>query len=337
MPKLTEGTFALGGLAFFAFWLFIYLPVLHPILTEKYQNQQSHAAQDHGPSGQRGTPSNAAPLQLLPENQKTSGHQDNPKENGGEFWSAKLTDWLLAAFTLALVIFTRRLYKATAGLFTETAGLREAAAEQSRDMKASIAAAQKAADAADRNARIAETALLSVEIPYLYPFVRKHGFITNFSRRSGQLGVTGFDFGNDFIKYYFRNFGRTPAEITEVQAILLPSTGQPHRMRVDRNVNPLSGHIVAADGGESQDFPYGFNKGMFDTYSKGTFSPDTHLFWFMGHVRYNDVFENEYVRGFCLAFSPMTGTFYPVGGEGYNYRKKTKSGGQSESGQPPQS
>jgi hypothetical protein len=24
----------------------------------------------------------------------------------------------------------------------------------------------------------------------------------------------------------------------------------------------------------------------------------------MGYVRYNDVFENEYVRGFCLRFAP---------------------------------
>jgi hypothetical protein len=51
------------------------------------------------------------------------------------------------------------------------------------------------------------------------------------------------------------------------------------------------------------------------------------VFWFMGFVRYNDVFDNEYIRGFCLAYSPMTNSFYPVGGDGYNYRRKTKSPG----------
>jgi hypothetical protein len=189
-------------------------------------------------------------------------------------------------------------------------------------------AAQGAARAAEKQARIAETALLSVEIPYLYPFIRRHGFIINPSKLTHQLGVTGFDFGNDFIEYYFKNFGRTPAEITEVQSILLPSMGVPHRYAItDQNLNPLSGHIVAADNGESQNFPYAFSKGMFETYSQGKVNPDLYVFWFMGFVRYNDVFDNEYIRGFCLAYSPMTNSFYPVGGDGYNYRRKTKSPG----------
>ena len=41
-----------------------------------------------------------------------------PAVVGGEFWSAKLTDWLLAIFTLFLMVFTARLYYATAGLKT---------------------------------------------------------------------------------------------------------------------------------------------------------------------------------------------------------------------------
>jgi hypothetical protein len=144
MPKLTDEPLAIGGLVFFAFWLFVYLPVLHPILTEKYQHRQSYTPLQNGPAGQRRPPSDGALLQALPEHDGSAGQHNDSKEKESEFWAAKLTDWLLAAFTLALVIFTRRLYQATAGLFTETAGLREAAAEQSRDMKASIAAANEA-------------------------------------------------------------------------------------------------------------------------------------------------------------------------------------------------
>jgi hypothetical protein len=147
------------------------------------------------------------------------------------------------------------------------------------------------------------------------------------------LGVTGFDFGLEFIQCYFKNFGRTPAEITEIQSILLPSRGMPNPWpSPNRNMNPLSGHIVAADSGESPDFPYAFNQGMFETYSMGKFNPDTHVFYFLGLVRYNDVFENEYVRGFCLGYSPMTDRFYPVGGDGYNYRRKIPTQDQQPEG-----
>jgi hypothetical protein len=194
-------------------------------------------------------------------------------------------------------------------------------------------AAQGAAKAAEKQARIAETALLSVEIPYLYPFVRRHGFVSETSETTNVAAVVSLDYGNDFIEYYFKNFGRTPAEITEVQAVLLPSRGIPVAPEWGaKNLNPLSGHIVAANGGLSGDFPYAFNNGTFDALAAQVqYNRNTHIFWFIGYVRYNDVFDNEYVRGFCLAYSPMTDDFYPIGGEGYNYRKKTKSAGGAES------
>jgi hypothetical protein len=253
------------------------------------------------------------------ENPK-SPQQHNSREAPKEKNQKDITDERLANYTLLLAWFTGVLAVSTIGLWIVTwrSGIR-----QSRDMEASIAAAHRTAD-------IAEKALLSVEIPYLYPFIREHGFRIGISARSGQRGVIDLDFGLEFIKYYFRNFGRTPAEIIEVQSILLPSMGMPNPYPVGpRNINPLSGHIVAADGGESQDILYSFSKGMFETLSQGKFNLDTHTFWFFGFVRYNDVFENEYVRGFCLGYSPMTDSFYPVGGDGYNYRKKTKSAGQA--------
>jgi hypothetical protein len=74
-----------------------------------------------------------------------------------EFWSAKLTDWLLAAFTLALVVFTALLYRATAGLFSETAGLRTTANEQRTDMLRSIAASEQLAIATNKAANAAMT------------------------------------------------------------------------------------------------------------------------------------------------------------------------------------
>ncbi len=254
-------------------------------------------------------------------NQADEGSPEKDQKHG--FWE-KTTDDPVAYFTAWLVGFTGVLAISTIGLWIVTW---RASASQARDMQDSIAVASRSAD-------IAEKALLSVEIPYLYPFIRRHGFITAPSALTGQLAVSQLDYGHQFIEFYFKNFGRTPAEIIEVQSILLPSMGLPQPyVPFGRNLNPLSGHIVAADGGESQDFPYSFNQGMFETYSQGKFNPNIHKFWFLGFVRYNDVFENEYIRGFCLCYSPMTNRFYPVGGDGYNYRRKVKSPDQQPEGQ----
>lgn len=252
-----------------------------------------------------------------PKNYQT---QTDATQTAPQISSEALTNERIANYNEALDWLTGGLVFSTVGLWIVTwlAGRR-----QSRDMKASVAAAHRSAD-------IAEKAMLSIEIPYLYPFIRSHGFITGVSSVSGQLAVMNFNFGNDFIKYYFKNFGRTPAEITEVQSLLLPSRGalEPSPTWGTRNLNPLSGHIVAANGGESQDYSRDFNKGFFDVIAAQTqYNPNTHIFWFVGYVRYNDVFQNEYLGGFCLGYSPMTNSFYPSGGEGYNYRIKTKSVG----------
>jgi hypothetical protein len=232
-------------------------------------------------------------------------------------WASSNHDAIEALAAVLSVIFTAVLVGANIALWRVT--------------RTAANAAKEAADAATDGAKIAEKAMLTLEIPYLYPFIRKHGFITSVSQYTKVLAVSDFDFGNDFIQVYFKNFGRTPAEITEVQCVLIPSMGMPRAPQwPDRYINPLSGHIVAANGGESQDFPYSFFKGTLEGASPTPIRLETTTFWFLGYVRYKDVFENEYIRGFCLGYSPMANNFYPCGGEGYNYRKKTKSTGETE-------
>ena len=65
------------------------------------------------------------------------------------------TDWLLVLFNGILATFTIRLFYATSGLATETAGLRSAADKQSADMQASIKAAVESARAAIASNQIA--------------------------------------------------------------------------------------------------------------------------------------------------------------------------------------
>jgi hypothetical protein len=188
-------------------------------------------------------------------------------------------------------------------------------------------AAERAAKAAESGAKIAELALLSVEVPYLYPYIRKHGIKREFTETK-DWHVKGFEYGNEFITYYFKNFGRTPAEIIEVFSVVRFGMGIPAPIIAPTYpFNHLSG-IVVADGDESDDFPCDLTEFMYRNVYRGGFNPQRDIVWFSGYARYLDVFGNEYVVGFCLAFSPMHDKFYSMGGAGHNYRRKTKSAGE---------
>jgi hypothetical protein len=41
-----------------------------------------------------------------------------------------------------------------------------------------------------------------------------------------------------------------------------------------------------------------------------------------GHVRYADVFGNQYLSGFCYAFNSYFNRFHAIGGPNHNYRRK---------------
>lgn len=106
-----------------------------------------------------------------------------------EFFSAKLTDWLLAALTFFLVVFTYRLWRSTDKLWV--AGEKQiAVARDSAD------AAKEAADAArDQTLNFAK-----LERPYLYIF-----------------NARGLNIDHDqedpfhFLNYSVANYGKTPA------------------------------------------------------------------------------------------------------------------------------
>jgi hypothetical protein len=72
----------------------------------------------------------------------------------GNFFELKLTDAIIAIFTIVLAI-------KTSGLFVETSGLRSAADKQSSDMRESIAAAKEANN-------VAERALIAGQRPWIH-------------------------------------------------------------------------------------------------------------------------------------------------------------------------
>ena len=122
-----------------------------------------------------------------------------------EFFTAKLTDWLLAILTFFLVLFTYRLWRSTDKLWA--AGEKQiAVARDSAD------AAKEAADAArDQTLNFAK-----LERPYLYVF--------------GAKGVS-IDLDQEdpfyYLKYSVANYGKTPARVESasvgISVALLPN------------------------------------------------------------------------------------------------------------------
>jgi hypothetical protein len=162
-----------------------------------------------------------------------------------ELWSAKLTDWLPAVFTLALAIFTQRLYQATVGMWDATKELRNFAEEQSRDMKASIAATHQTAEAAKSSAETAERSFTLLERPYVIP--DNVGHLESTIRVGNRTDSTSFRIGN---------YGKVPAIVHRVGArfaiIELPVTHKklkaPNFGPGQERVEAWMPHVVLAQG-----------------------------------------------------------------------------------------
>lgn len=161
-------------------------------------------------------------------------HVEGNQEADWRSYFDKPTDWILAVFTGLLVIYTRRLYQETAGLFVETRGLREAANSQKEDMAKTIAVSGNAANAALKSAKVAKSALKDIERALVYcklpiiemptdpPFTAESPFLVMFELiNSGKTwtknGIAHMSWGitrepiND--QFTFPNYGVIPGEI----------------------------------------------------------------------------------------------------------------------------
>jgi hypothetical protein len=140
MPKITEGSFVLGGLALLAVWLFVGLPWLAtPLERIEYREAPQHSAQS---SQEHPTGSAQSPffVQVTPS-PKSAEERSQEAEEREEKKSADR--WL--------VRWTAALFAATVGLILATGVLGYFGLQQSRDMKASIASSNAANDLNKQN------------------------------------------------------------------------------------------------------------------------------------------------------------------------------------------
>jgi hypothetical protein len=305
MPKITEGQYALGGLTVFVVWVFFVLPFLYQTpVAEKYDSKQSEAAARNAAhrDGHAGPP--IAATSDACANPNADAHAANEAENnGGEFWAAKLTDWLLAVFTLLLVFFTARLYYATAGLRDSTDKLWVAserqmalidrnAAEQADDMKASIEQARRGADAAVAGAAAAkESADATRDIVaqtdqnfkiQLRAYVAFQQFEYFKFTNNEATAVVGYGF-----RALWKNVGQTPGKITR--------TGIGW---VWKDVADLSQVVFELPKQDDTNINLGAtiahptSRAMFTISDIMTILDDKKRLFFFSHIDYHDIFDN---------------------------------------------
>jgi len=194
------------------------------------------------------------------------------------------TDTLLVVFNGLLALFTWRLYAATNGLFTETAGLRSAAEQQSADMQASI----KAAVDAVQNGITANQIAVTVSERQLRAYVTATNIDIVTHRDPGHLSA------------YLQTVVEGPVNTYRFTAILR-NGGQTPAINVVTNFSCRrlrKGDLQGFDFPDSSDFGHGVIGPASEIHTRSipvvanVFEPVDDTEWFLwGWAEYDDIFD----------------------------------------------
>jgi hypothetical protein len=210
---------------------------------------------------------------------KRKEKQAQAAERALDFLNIKLSDAIIAVFTIVLAV-------KTSGVFKETAGLRSAADQQALDMKESVKVAIAAANAAKE----AADHIPMVERAYLF---------------GGPTQIEAFADSNlTKFKLSVDNAGKTPGIISEVcvSYSLKEPTGEPSY--TDAKVSQVDFAINAGVMGQILPFAGGMD----------TIQP----FFVAGYYRYIDIFRKQHTSRFCLRVHPDTRKFEIAGSRAWN-------------------
>ena len=241
--------------------------------------------------------------------------RDDKKENSKLALDTKLTDFTgnLAIYTFYLVVATSGLFAATFLLSIATGWMVRVGFLQLRDTKSIIDSAKRSADAAER-------ALVDLERAYIFfGEVTENGLEYDREKNSVSAGKA--------LKYSVVNYGRTPAILTEyfVADILVTRSLDERTITMPLPVNPMMNPgrplpVASAVGqGQKPEFKYldiilNMNRIAFSMIN----GPKVHIF-FMGYIRYIDIFGQRHRMGFCVMYDDDTAKFSAIGGMEYNY------------------
>jgi hypothetical protein len=256
----------------------------------KAKQPEAPVSQPKGSEDQRGTEQSPLVVKVAPTPKTGAEREDEAKERERVAQADRQkekSDADLVKYTSELALFTKGLFYATAALVVATLGLGVAAFFQSRDTRASVAEAKRAAD-------IAEASLVKLQRAFIFP----RDFLINWHWH--------FDDENKYwwgIRPIYENGGSSAtADLTtnlnyELRDSPLPAdfTFPLAESTFNALVGPKStilGGQIAIEGADLL------------AIQKGT----KHLY-FWGILRYNDIFENtgEHITTFCRYITNVVG------------------------------
>ncbi len=182
--------------------------------------------------------------------------------------------------------------------------------------------------AARKTADIAERALLELEAPLLFASILDPGIRMIPAGGDSKelvrdvLNTRRLEIGFTDLSFLFTNFGRTPAElISYFEDLYVVAAGDvpPPLMPAQTEASLLPpGTFIMPNGGRSEQR----HRPLASLAAKwGNYDPlRNRLFW-MGFVRYRDLFGNRYVSGFCNMFFFEENRYVLAGGDEFNYRR----------------
>lgn len=169
-----------------------------------------------------------------------------------------------------------------------------------------------------RQANIAEKLPMIIEAPYvsigMKPYVLQQGGIPN---------------GNPWIEYWFKNNGRTQAQVIEYcVAFEICEIGEmPEKPHYESgNAVLVREHFIIPASAETA---HARCSGDFDFAHEADFAPireNRQMLFFYGYIRFCTVFKSQPPRifGFDYFYDPGFNSLTPVGGTEYNYDREEK-------------
>lgn len=184
-----------------------------------------------------------------------------------------------------------------------------------KDTELAARAAKQAALAAEKSAIVAESALYSLERPFVVADVPQPGLRV-------LRAVNGPVLERGDMTLAISNYGRTPAILTELHvATEVTNSGRdipaidPDNMRGQA----LPAGVLAVSGKPFEQVHSFVLWNM--NFTEGIINNQQNV-WVIGFVRYRDVFGKQFVSGFCLLFNPFRGEFVRRGDHLRNYTRE---------------
>jgi hypothetical protein len=163
---------------------------------------------------------------------------------------------------------------------------------------------------------IANRALNELEAPFISIKIVSPGLQWNVAK-------TQLNFGT--LTFTYANYGRTPAIIFEgfedVRGVDVGS-GFPPPIEGERGPPMPWGVIAAPNGGDSGPFRVNIFAHMLGIADGNPLELKNKAVFFLGFVKYGDIFGSVYTQGFCFLFDDIGNRFIEAGDEKYSYRHK---------------